>query len=212
MLKAYPAILDIRYNIRDDKIRKMVKFAVITGYISVLCKLISFLVAFWSGFLYFDYANRSRRTENGTLWWCLILACIMFTSTLLCDILMTLVLICHKLDRYKVKASLEDNDGDDDDKSKGISMFALPVATHFQNRAAMNAKTRKLSHRYQLILLVWLLISLLFVVGHWINYFPSKYRDDKLLEDYLYPYIVVTGLFVTFVYLPVGIVLVTGLN
>ena len=186
----------------------MTKFELVTGYVSVLCKAICVLVGFWSGFLYYDYVNKSKRTENRTLYWCLILACIMFTSTLLCDILMTLVLICHKLEIYKVKAILKE---DDDDKSKGISMFALPVATHFQNRA-MTATTRKLSYRYQLILLVWFLISILFVVGHWINYFQSKYRDDKLLEGYLYPYIVVTAIFVTFIYLPVGIVLVTGLN
>ena len=186
----------------------MAKFVLITGYVSVLCKAICVLVGFWSGFLYHDNANKSKRTENGTLWWCLILACIMFISALVCDILMTLILICHKLDGHKMKASLEE---DNDDMSKKPSMFTRPIATHFEDRAAA-ATTRKLSYRYRLILLVWLSISIFFVVGHWINYFQSKYRDEKLLEGYLRPYIAVTVIFVMFIYLPMGIVLVTGLN
>ena len=186
----------------------MAKFAFITGYISVLCKIICFLVAFCTGYLFYDYEKNDKKKQHGTLWKCLVLSCVMFISTLLCDILMTLVLICHKLDLHKIEL----NKTHGGDINKNISMFTLPLAAHFTSRVNANKTTRKLSIRYLLVLSLWLFISILFVVGHWINFFQSMYREEKLLDNFLCTYVVVTVIFTMFIFLPLGLFLVIGLN
>ena len=186
----------------------MAKFAFITGYISVLCKVICFLVAFWAGYLFYDYENKFSRKQYGTLWKCLVMSCVMFISTLLCDILMTLILICHKVDLHKTE--IKQNNGDD--TNKNLSMFTLPLATHFEKRVSANTRARNLSIRYLVVLAIWLSICILFVVGHWVNFFQSMYREENLLDDFLCTYFVVTAMFTLFIFLPLGIFLVIGLN
>ena len=96
--------------------------------------------------------------------------------------------------------------------NKNISMFTLPLATHFENRVNARKTTRKLSIRYLLVLALWLFISILFVVGHWVNFVQSIYREEKLLDGFLYTYVAVTVIFTIFIFLPLGIFLVVGLN
>ena len=187
----------------------MAKFAFITGYISVLCKVIGFLVAFWTGLLLYEYENKYRKKQYGTLWICLILSCVMVISTLLCDILMTLILISYKLDRQKV----EMNRNEVDNMGKNISIFTFPFATHFENRVSVNKTTRQLSLKYLLTLTLWLVISFFFVVGNWINFVRSSiYMEEKILEEFLCTFVVVTVIFTLFLFLPLGIFLVIGLN
>ena len=188
----------------------MTKFAFITGYVSVLCKIVCFIIAFSSGYLFYDYENKFNRNQNGTIWKCFVMSVVMFTSTLLCDILMTLFLIRHQLELQKIKPRVKSDDNDSD-KPQVVSMFTLPIATHFENRLYVKKCTRTLSIRYLLVLSLWLFISILFVVGHWLNFAQSMYKEEQLLEQFLFIYIVVTVIFTIFIFLPLGIILVIGL-
>jgi len=183
----------------------MAKFAFITGYVSVLCKIICFLIAFWAGYLFFDYETKRTVNQYGTIWKCLVMSCIMFLSTLLCDILMTLVLIRHKLDLHKIQMKYPNQN----ETKSHISLFTLPLANHFEHKVDVNQSTRKLSIRYLLILSLWLFISILFIVGHWMNFLMD---EEELLDDFLFIYVVVTVIFTLFIFLPLGIFLVIGLH
>ena len=189
----------------------MAKFAFITGYVSVLCKIICFLIAFWAGYLFFDYETKRNVNQYGTIWKCLVMSCIMFISTLLCDILMTLILIRHKLDLHKIQMK-QRNENEPNAAKSHISLFTLPLANHFEHKVNVNQSTRKLSIRYLLILSLWLFISILFIVGHWMNFLHSMYKKEGLLDNFLFIYVVVTVIFSLFIFLPLGIFLVIGLH
>ena len=184
----------------------MAKFAFITGYMSVLCKIVCFSVAFWTGYLFYDYETKYGLNQYGTIWRCLVMSCSMFLSTLFCDILLTLILIRHKLDLQKFPLKQKQ-----DGLPKNITLFTMPLANHFENRVNVNLCTRRLSFRYLLILSLWLLISILFVVGHWINYLHDSYKEEGILNHFLVTYIWVTVIFVLFIFLPLGIFLMIGL-
>ena len=134
------------------------------------------------------------------------MSCAMFLSTLLCDILLTLILIRHKLDLQKIPMK-----PDEEGIQPPLTLFAIPLTNHFENRMKVNLCTRRLSFRYLLILSLWLFISILFVVGHWINYLHSSYREEGIINHFLFTYIWVTVIFVIFVFLPLGVFLMIGL-
>lgn len=185
----------------------MAKFAFITGYVSVLCKIVCFSIAFWAGYLFYDYETKYGLNQYGTIWRCLVMSCAMFLSTLLCDILMTLILIRHKLDLQKIPLK----PSEEGIQQQQITLFAIPLTNHFENRMKVNLCTRRLSFRYLLILSLWLFISILFVVGHWINFLHSSYREEGIINHFLFTYIWVTVIFVMFIFLPLGIFLMIGL-
>lgn len=187
----------------------MAKFAFITGYVSVVCKIVSFLIAFWAGYLFYDYETKYNNYNNqhGTIWKCMMMSCVMFISTLVCDILLTLILIRHKLDLSKIPLNTQDDEG-----KQNLSMFTLPLATHFENRLLVKQSTKKLSLRYLCILTLWLMISVLFIVGHWVNFVYAMYKEDHVIDDFLSTYIVVTVIFILFIFLPLGIFLMVGLH